>query len=107
MTPDQPKEPKLPVFGGRKTFQLSWAICGFLRTNGRATAMNVSTAANFTKTPAELKFADSLMPTMRMAGTPMIAGNETKLKGTVAASNGGGCSCVGPNGPSGAYGPVA
>src|SRR5713226_1317245 len=84
MTPDQPKEPKLPVFSGRKTFQLSWAICGFLRTNGRATAMNVRTAANFTNTTAELKFADSLIPMMRMAVTPSIARKAPRLKEAVA-----------------------
>src|SRR5258707_4476223 len=103
MTPDQPKEPKLPVFGGRKTFQLSWAICGFLRTNGRATAMKVSTAANFTNTTAELKFADSLMPTIRMAVTPRMARKATKLKDAVACGKGARWSGVRPEALTGAH----
>src|SRR6202007_1320269 len=101
----QPNEPKLPVLGGRKTFQFSCAMCGFLRTNGRATAMNVSTAANFKKTTGELKFADSLMPTMRMAVTPRIARNATRLKEAVACGNCANWSGVRPRELTGAHRP--
>src|SRR6266404_4563716 len=105
MTPDQPKEPKLPVLGGRKTFQLSCAIWGFFRTNGRATAMNVSTAAKFTNTMAELKFADSLKPMIRMALTQRLARKATKLKEAVACGNSASWSAFRPKAPTGAHRP--
>src|SRR6202040_2870056 len=79
-----PNEPKLPVFGGRNTFQFSWAIAGCFRTKGRATAMNVRTAASLTNTTTLLKFADSLMPMIKIVVTPRMARKATRLNAHVA-----------------------
>src|SRR5208283_5067008 len=77
-------KPNDPEFGGRNTLQLAWASAGCLRTKGRATAMKVTTAASFTKTMPVLKFADSLMPMIRMVVTARMARNASRLKLAVA-----------------------
>ena len=45
--------------------------------------MNVSTANNFTKTIVVLKFADSLIPTMRIVVTIRMAMKASRLKAAV------------------------
>src|SRR5215831_11140072 len=85
--PDQPNEPNEPVLGGIKTAQLACDSAGCLRTNGMATAIKVKTAINFTKTMPVLKFADSLIPMIRMVVTAMMARNATRLNFAVAWGN--------------------
>src|SRR5690242_1627976 len=65
-TPDQPNDPNDPVFGGRNVCQLACETSGCFMTKGSATAMNVSTANSFTNTMPVLKFADSLIPIIKM-----------------------------------------
>src|SRR5262249_9462156 len=83
-TPDQPKEPNDPVFGGRKSCQLACDSAGCFSKKGRATAINVKTAINFTKTIPVLNFADSLIPMIRISVTAMIAKKATRLNLAVA-----------------------
>src|SRR5262249_33821655 len=85
--PDQPNEPNEPVLGGTKTAQLACDWAEWFRTYGNATAMKVNTAINFTKTMPVLKFADSLMPMMRIVVTAMMARNATRLNFAVTCGS--------------------
>src|SRR5215470_14769240 len=85
--PDQPNEPNDPVLGGTNTAQLACDSAECFKTYGNATAMKVNTAINFTKTMPVLKFADSLMPMIRIAVTAIIAKNATRLNFAVACGS--------------------
>src|SRR4029077_13043128 len=71
-TPDQPNAPNWPRLGGTNGCQLDAAMDGWRKRYAATTAMNVSTVATFTNTIAELKLADSRIPTTRIAVTTAI-----------------------------------
>ena len=90
-TPDHPKCPKPPRFGGTNGCQFAFSSSGRVTSVYPPTPMNTSSTATFTTTMKLLKFADSLMPTISTVVANMMPRNATRLNapcccGSVAGS---------------------